>query len=171
MPNKFVFPGGHRLDLVDQRLKAPGELNPHVLQRLKEVQQRAERSRTKSYARWHWPRSERRHEETGLVVGRATKREAITRHAIWQDYFEHGVEPPLDNMDFFAKSHHPGLSHTPFHDTRFSWSMKSSFTITPIRSLMPAANSTTSTGSPLQSAPARSSGRHPLGHRPRRATH
>ena len=58
------------------------------------------------------------YEETGLVVGRATKRKAITRHAIWRDYFEHGVEPPLDNMDFFARAITPAYRTRRF-DTRF----------------------------------------------------
>ena len=115
MPNKFVFPGG-RLDLVDQRLKAPGELNPHVLQRLKKSTRREvtdQKLRALALAAIR-----ETYEETGLVVGRATKRKAITRHAIWRDYFEHGVEPPLDNMDFFARAITPAYRTRRF-DTRF----------------------------------------------------
>ena len=115
MPNKFVFPGG-RLDLIDQRLKIPGELNPDVLKRLrkstrKDVTDQKLRGLALAAIR-------ETYEETGLVVGRATAQRAKTRHTIWQEYFEHGVEPPLQNMDFFARAITPAYRTRRF-DTRF----------------------------------------------------
>lgn len=115
MPNKFVFPGG-RLDLIDQRLKTPGEVHPHVLARLrkstrKDITDQKLRGLALAAIR-------ETYEETGLVVGRATKQRAKTRHAIWREYFEHGVEPPLQNMDFFARAITPAYRTRRF-DTRF----------------------------------------------------
>lgn len=115
MPNKFVFPGG-RLDLIDQRLKTPGDLNPHVLERLrkstrKDITDRKLRGLALAAIR-------ETYEETGLVIGRATKQKSNTRHTIWQKYFEHGVEPPLKDMDFFARAITPAYRTRRF-DTRF----------------------------------------------------
>ena len=115
MPNKFVFPGG-RLDLIDQRLKTSGDLNPHVLERLrkstrKDITDRKLRGLALAAIR-------ETYEETGLVIGRATKQKTSTRHAIWQKYFEHGVEPPLEDMDFFARAITPAYRTRRF-DTRF----------------------------------------------------
>ena len=115
MPNKFVFPGG-RLDLIDQRLKTPGDLNPHVLERLrkstrKDITDRKLRGLALAAIR-------ETYEETGLVIGRATNQKSNTRHAIWHKYFEHGVEPPLKDMDFFARAITPAYRTRRF-DTRF----------------------------------------------------
>ena len=115
MPNKFVFPGG-RLDLIDQRLKAPGDLNPHVLKRLrkstrKDITDQKLRGLALAAIR-------ETYEETGLVVGRATEQRANTRHAIWREYFEYDVEPPLQDMDFFARAITPAYRTRRF-DTRF----------------------------------------------------
>ncbi|MEK9529769.1 MAG: NUDIX hydrolase [Gammaproteobacteria bacterium] len=115
MPNKFVFPGG-RLDLIDQRLKTSGDLNPHVLERLrkstrKDITDRKLRGLALAAIR-------ETYEETGLVIGRATNQKSNTRHAIWHKYFEHGVEPPLEDMDFFARAITPAYRTRRF-DTRF----------------------------------------------------
>ena len=115
MPNKFVFPGG-RLDLIDQRLKTSGDLNIHVLARLrkstrKDITDRKLRGLALAAIR-------ETYEETGLVVGRTATQPMGTRHSAWRMYLEHGVEPPLENMDFFARAITPAYRTRRF-DTRF----------------------------------------------------
>ena len=115
MPNKFVFPGG-RLDLVDQRLQVRGELHSAVLTRLrkatrKEVTDRKLRGLALAAIRETF-------EETGLIIGRQTLARCRTRHPIWLQYFHHGVEPPLESLDFIARAITPAYRTRRF-DTRF----------------------------------------------------
>ena len=115
MPNKFVFPGG-RLDPIDQHLKTPGELNTDVLERLrkstrKDITDRKLRGLALAAIR-------ETYEETGLVVGRTATQQLGTQHATWRSYLEHGVEPPLERMDFFARAITPAYQTRRF-DTRF----------------------------------------------------
>ena len=115
MPNKFVFPGG-RLDLVDQRLQVRGELHSAVLTRLrkatrKEVTDRKLRGLALAAIRETF-------EETGLIIGRQTLARCTTRHPMWLQYFHHGVEPPLESMDFIARAITPAYRTQRF-DTRF----------------------------------------------------
>ena len=115
MPNKFVFPGG-RLDVIDQRLQVRGELHPAVLARLqkatrKEVTDRKLRGLALAAIRETF-------EETGLIIGRETPARRATRHPIWLQYFRHGVEPPLESMDFIARAITPAYRTRRF-DTRF----------------------------------------------------
>ena len=115
MPNKFVFPGG-RLDLIDQRLQVPGDLNAKVMERLrkatrKEVTDRKLRGLALAAIRETF-------EETGLVVGRKASTRTKTQHSVWQSYLGHGVEPPLEQMDFIARAITPPYRTRRF-DTRF----------------------------------------------------
>ena len=115
MPNKFVFPGG-RLDFVDQRLQVRGELHSAVLTRLrkatrKDVTDRKLRGLALAAIRETF-------EETGLIIGRETLARCATRHPIWLQYFHHGVEPPLESMDFIARAITPAYRTRRF-DTRF----------------------------------------------------
>ncbi len=115
MPNKFVFPGG-RLDLIDQRLNVPGDLSPPVLGRLrkatrKNITDRKLRGLALAAIRETF-------EETGIVVGRPATRCVTTKNPVWRDYLRHGVEPPLEHMDFIARAITPGY-HTRRFDTRF----------------------------------------------------
>lgn len=115
MPNKFVFPGG-RLDVVDQRLQVRGELHPAVLARLqkatrKEVTDRKLRGLALASIRETF-------EETGLIIGREAPERCATRHPTWLQYFRHGVEPPLESMDFIARAITPAYRTRRF-DTRF----------------------------------------------------
>lgn len=115
MPNKFVFPGG-RLDLIDQRLRVPGHLNTAVLRRLNEsTRARVSENQLRGLA---LAAIRETYEETGLVIGRRTDRRLATSHRIWQSYFSHGVEPPLDKMDFIARAVTPAYRSRRF-DTRF----------------------------------------------------
>lgn len=115
MPNKFVFPGG-RLDVIDQRLNVPGDLSPPVLGRLrkatrKNITDRKLRSLALAAIRETF-------EETGIVVGRAATCCVTTKNPVWRDYLRHGVEPPLEHMDFIARAITPPYRTRRF-DTRF----------------------------------------------------
>ncbi|MEL0305658.1 MAG: NUDIX hydrolase, partial [Halieaceae bacterium] len=115
MPNKFVFPGG-RLDLIDQRLNVPGDLSPPVLGRLrkatrKNINDRKLRGLALAAIRETF-------EETGIVVGRPATRCVTTKNPVWRDYLRHGVEPPLEHMDFIARAITPAYRTRRF-DTRF----------------------------------------------------
>ncbi|MEL0163256.1 MAG: NUDIX hydrolase [Halieaceae bacterium] len=115
MPNKFVFPGG-RLDLIDQRLNVPGDLSPPVLGRLRKatrnnINDRKLRGLALAAIRETF-------EETGIVVGRPATRCVTTKNPVWRDYLRHGVEPPLEHMDFIARAITPAYRTRRF-DTRF----------------------------------------------------
>ncbi|MDG1066357.1 MAG: NUDIX hydrolase, partial [Luminiphilus sp.] len=58
------------------------------------------------------------YEETGLIIGRKTGQKLTTNNAVWQRYFDHGVEPPLDKIDFIARAVTPTYRNRRF-DTRF----------------------------------------------------
>lgn len=115
MPNKFVFPGG-RFDLIDQRLRVPGNLSKPVMQRLRKhtpatVTEQKLRGLALTAIRETF-------EETGLVVGRPATQHVQTGHSIWREYLDQGVEPPLEHMDFIARAITPTY-HTRRFDTRF----------------------------------------------------
>ena len=115
MPNKFVFPGG-KLDRVDQQLKVPGELSDPVMARLRKstraaVSDRKLRGLALAAIRETF-------EETGLVIGRKSAAALRSRNTIWQEYFAHDVEPPLEHMDFIARAITPPNQNRRF-DTRF----------------------------------------------------
>ena len=115
MPNKFVFPGG-RLDPVDQRLQVPGQLKESEMSRLRMFTRKSVSDRTLRGLALASIREA--FEETGLIVGRPTQRTLKTSHAVWQQYFDHGVEPPLEAMDFIARAVTPAYRKKRF-DTRF----------------------------------------------------
>lgn len=115
MPNKFVFPGG-KLDRGDQQLKVPGDLSDPVMARLrkstrKDVGDRKLRGLALAAIR-------ETYEETGLVIGRKAVTPLNSRNTIWQEYFAHDVEPPLEHLDFIARAITPPNANRRF-DTRF----------------------------------------------------
>ena len=115
MPNKFVFPGG-RLDLIDQRLQVPKNLSAPVMKRLrKETRKNVSENKLRGLA---LAAIRETFEETGLIIGRETKKRLSTGDKVWQSYFDHGVEPPLDQMDFIARAVTPTYRSRRF-DTRF----------------------------------------------------
>ena len=115
MPGKFVFPGG-RLDLIDQRLNVPTELQKPVFERLrKQTQSQVSDAKLKGLA---LAAIRETFEETGLVVGRPTSEQVTTSNKGWQQYFAHGVLPPLESMDFIARAITPPYRIRRF-DTRF----------------------------------------------------
>ncbi len=115
MPNKFVFPGG-RLDLIDQRVRVPKSLPAPVMARLRaETRKSVSDNKLRGLA---LAAIRETYEETGLIIGRPTKKHLTSSSAIWQSYFAHGVEPPLDKMDFIARAVTPTYRSRRF-DTRF----------------------------------------------------
>ena len=115
MPNKFVFPGG-RLDLIDQRLALPQQLPAPVMQRLrKDTRKSVSDAKLRGLA---LAAIRETFEETGLIIGRAGNGTLKTSDPVWQAYFEHGVEPPLEHMDFIARAVTPTYRTRRF-DTRF----------------------------------------------------
>ena len=115
MPNKFVFPGG-KLDRVDQQLKVPGALSDPVMARLRKATRQAVNDRRLRGLALAAIRET--YEETGLVIGRKSDVAPRSRNAIWQEYFAHDVEPPLEHMDFIARAITPPNQNRRF-DTRF----------------------------------------------------
>lgn len=111
MPNKFVFPGG-RLDVIDQRLQVPGDLSAPVLNRLRKATRKAVTDRKLRGLALAAVRET--FEETGIIIGREATTRVITKNPVWQRYLEHGVEPPLEHMDFIARAVTP-----PYHGRRF----------------------------------------------------
>jgi 8-oxo-dGTP pyrophosphatase MutT (NUDIX family) len=101
MPNKFVFPGG-KLDRVDQQLNVPGELSDPVMARLRKSTRAAVGDRKLRGLALAAIRET--YEETGLVIGRKSVAAPRSRNTIWQEYFAHDVEPPLEHMDFIARA-------------------------------------------------------------------
>ncbi len=115
MPNKFVFPGGG-LELCDQRLRVTQELNLHVMTRLrKETSKRFSSNRVRGLA---LAAIRETYEETGLIIGRKAQGKFVTANKIWKGYFNYGVEPPLDQLDFIARAITPSQRSRRF-DTRF----------------------------------------------------
>ena len=115
MPNKFVFPGG-RLDFIDQRLSVPSDLSGPVAGRLqKETRKDVSNHKLRGLA---LAAIRETYEETGLIIGRKTTQKLTTNNAVWQRYFDHGVEPPLDKIDFIARAVTPTYRSRRF-DTRF----------------------------------------------------
>ena len=115
MPNKFVFPGG-RLDVVDQRLAVPQQLDQAVMQRLrKHTQKRVSDNTLRGLA---LAAIRETYEETGLIIGRRTDTPLRSSNEVWQSYFNHGVEPPLAHLDFICRAVTPTFRTRRF-DTRF----------------------------------------------------
>ena len=115
MPGKFVFPGG-RLDYVDQRINLPTALADSVLTRLRrETRSNVSDAKLRGLA---LAAIRETYEETGLVVGKKTTEVIRTTHSSWSKYFDHGVIPPLEDMDFIARAITPHY-RTRRYDTRF----------------------------------------------------
>ena len=115
MPNKYVFPGG-RLDVADQRLRVRTSLQPSVLNQLRKYTTAAS-SRAKPNGLALAAIRETL-EETGLVIGRTASGQLKSKNPSWNSYFQHGVEPALDSLEFIARAITPSYRVRRF-DTRF----------------------------------------------------
>ncbi|HEY4113449.1 MAG TPA: hypothetical protein VGM17_05250 [Rhizomicrobium sp.] len=94
MANKTVFPGG-RVDACDRRLDVGGEYRPQVTARLADCGPLA-RALGLAAIRETF-------EETGVLVGERAAKLPRTKSA-WSRFFEHGVAPRLDQLDFIARA-------------------------------------------------------------------
>jgi 8-oxo-dGTP pyrophosphatase MutT (NUDIX family) len=111
MANKYVFPGG-RVDPGDQRIALGGDLRPHVAQRLTKG---ANASRARGFA---LAAIRETFEEAGILIGERADKLPRTRAPAWQKFFEHGVVPRLDTLEFIARAITPP-NRTRRFDARF----------------------------------------------------
>ncbi len=110
MPGKFVFPGG-RTDPADARVKVAAGLDPQVEAKL--MHGRVTHARARAIA---MSALRETYEEAGLLIGRRTPFSTAKAH--WQGFAEHGVEPGLDRLRYFARAVTPPGRVRRF-DTRF----------------------------------------------------
>ena len=111
MANKYVFPGG-RVDPGDQRIALGGDLRPHVSERLTKGAN-AKRARGLALAAIR-----ETFEEAGILIGERAEKLPRTRAPAWQKFFEHGVAPRLDALEFIARAITPP-NRTRRFDARF----------------------------------------------------
>jgi 8-oxo-dGTP pyrophosphatase MutT (NUDIX family) len=111
MANKYVFPGG-RVDPGDQRIGLGGDLRPHVAERLTKGAN-AKRARGLALAAIR-----ETFEEAGILIGERAEKLPRTRAPAWQKFFEHGVAPRLDALEFIARAITPP-NRTRRFDARF----------------------------------------------------
>ncbi len=111
MANKYVFPGG-RVDPGDQRIALGGNLRPHVAERLTKG---ASASRARGLA---LAAIRETFEEAGILIGERAEKLPRTRALAWRKFFEHGVAPRLDTMEFIARAITPP-NRTRRFDARF----------------------------------------------------
>jgi 8-oxo-dGTP pyrophosphatase MutT (NUDIX family) len=110
MPGKFVFPGG-RTDPADARVKVAAALDPTV--EAKMMAGRVTRARARAIA---MSAIRETYEEAGLLIGR--RADFSTSKSDWSGFAEHGVEPGLDRLRYFARAITPPGRVRRF-DTRF----------------------------------------------------
>ena len=111
MANKYVFPGG-RVDPGDQRILLGGNLRPHVAERLTKG---ANPQRARGFA---LAAIRETFEEAGILIGERTDKLPRTRAPAWRKFFEHGVAPRLDALEFIARAITPP-NRTRRFDARF----------------------------------------------------
>jgi 8-oxo-dGTP pyrophosphatase MutT (NUDIX family) len=105
MPDKYVFPGG-RVDPHDARAQILTDLTPMERQKLLIKSRRAPRAFGLTAIRETF-------EETGLIVGRAGKHTGRPP-AGWHRYYEEGVLPCLESLQFIGRAVTP-----PYRPKRF----------------------------------------------------
>ena len=97
MPHMYVFPGG-RVDAGDARVPSPVSLRS-------EVESKLTRSVTSARARALAMTAVREtFEETGLVVGAPAKTPLRSRSRHWQPFYDTGMVPALDKLDYVARA-------------------------------------------------------------------
>ena len=97
MPHRYVFPGG-RVDSGDSRVPSPMRLKPEVENKLLETTTAA-RARALGMAAIR-----ETFEETGLIVGTEHHTSIRSRSKHWRPFFERGVVPALDKLEYFARA-------------------------------------------------------------------
>ena len=97
MPNKYVFPGG-RVDRADGQVRSPLNLKSDVAEKL-------ERGCTPNRARAIGMAAVREtFEETGLILGADLGVPSTTRSPNWRSFYETGLVPALDKIDYVARA-------------------------------------------------------------------
>lgn len=97
MPHRYVFPGG-RVDPGDARVPCPIPLRTDVMDRLTDSISPA-RARALAMAAVR-----ETFEETGLVLGVPHGTRVRSRSPHWRPFFDQGVVPALDRLDYFARA-------------------------------------------------------------------
>jgi 8-oxo-dGTP pyrophosphatase MutT (NUDIX family) len=115
MPGKFVFPGG-RIERDDRKMLAAGNLDPSVEAALAARTVRPSLSRGRALA---LTAIRETYEETGLMIGR--RGESMPPGPVpggWAPFFERGVLPDLEAIQFVGRAITPPRRPKRF-DTRF----------------------------------------------------
>ena len=113
MPNKFVFPGG-RLSPSDSRITPVKGLRPEVEDKLR-IETRRQNVQALALAAIR-----ETFEETGLLVGERPSSGSGrgSRSPEWKPFYDNGVEPALDSLEFIARAITPPARSRRF-DARF----------------------------------------------------
>lgn len=111
MPNKVVFPGG-RVDACDYRIKPSKGLRAEVAAKL------VHEGETTAPERFALAALRETFEETGFLIGEEWAGSVPTRSPAWRAFYEAGVAPRLDRLDFIARAITPPYRHKRF-DARF----------------------------------------------------
>jgi 8-oxo-dGTP pyrophosphatase MutT (NUDIX family) len=97
LPGHFVFPGG-KLEAADQRLAIATDLRP-------EVRTKAASGTTPERARGLALAAVREtFEETGHLLGKSAATIPRTRSSAWGRFFDQGITPQLESLDFIARA-------------------------------------------------------------------
>jgi 8-oxo-dGTP pyrophosphatase MutT (NUDIX family) len=115
MPGRYVFPGG-RVDRSDRGVTSSDDLRPSELKRLlvaMKGEPTAARARGLALAAVR-----ETFEEAGLLIGAPRGQARAPSSAAWRKFFDHGFQPALGGLTFFARAiTPPGRPRR--YDTRF----------------------------------------------------
>lgn len=107
LPGRYVFPGG-RVDRADSFITPATDLRPEIADRLG---YRSPKRRARALA---LAAVRETFEETGLRLGAEVAAVPKTRSAPWRAFFESGIAPTLDVLDYVARAITP-----PYRPRRF----------------------------------------------------
>jgi 8-oxo-dGTP pyrophosphatase MutT (NUDIX family) len=115
MPGRYVFPGG-RVDKDDRHVASEDDLRPSELSKLMVAMKgHASIARARGLA---LAAIRETFEEAGLLIGKPRGAATLPKAAGWQRFFEHGYQPALGALRFFARAiTPPGRPRR--YDTRF----------------------------------------------------
>ena len=108
MPQRYVFPGG-RVDRTDSRIRVGTPFQPHVAGQL-ERKLSAARARAMGVAAIR-----ETYEEAGLVIGAPDPEPGRSVPADWTGFFETGMAPALDKLDYIARAVTPPIRPVRFN--------------------------------------------------------
>jgi 8-oxo-dGTP pyrophosphatase MutT (NUDIX family) len=114
MPGKFVFPGG-RVEALDRRMSSATAIEPQVEARLMQLMQRPSRAKARGLV---LAAIRETFEETGLLLGTASRETVRTPGGPWDAFAQAKVSPDLAAVHFVARAITPPGRSKRF-DTRF----------------------------------------------------